>query len=119
MLISEMVISFDPASPIIAAASEASPSLPAGSAAEPELKSSFTSICGPSSPENATKLLKYNQNLVHGAFALIEEGGQDKIVVQANQMAATADPLAISRVLAAVAWQADKVEEKLTGGDKN
>jgi hypothetical protein len=31
-------------------------------------------------------------------------------------MAATADPLAISRVLSAVAWQADKVEEKLLGG---
>ncbi len=81
---------------------------------------SFTSICGPSSEGNAMKLLKYNQNLVHGAFAVIEEGGQDKIAIQANQLAASADPLAVSRILSAVAWQADKVEEKLLGGvDQN
>ncbi len=77
---------------------------------------SFASVCGPSSEGNATKLLKYNQNLVHGAFAVIEEGGQDKIAIQANQLAASADPLTISRILSAVAWQADKVEEKLLGG---
>jgi hypothetical protein len=77
---------------------------------------SFTSVCGPSSEGNAMKLLKYNQNLVHGAFAVIEEGGQDMIAVQANQLAGTADPLSVSRVLSAVAWQADKVEEKLLGG---
>jgi hypothetical protein len=77
---------------------------------------SFASICGPSSEGNAMKLLKYNQNLVHGAFAVIEEGGQDKIAIQANQLAASADPLTISRILSAVAWQADKVEEKLLGG---
>jgi hypothetical protein len=77
---------------------------------------SFTSVCGPAGEGNAMKLLKYNQNLVHGAFAVVEEGGQDKIAVQANQLAASADPLGISRVLSAVAWQADKVEEKLLGG---
>jgi membrane protease subunit (stomatin/prohibitin family) len=77
---------------------------------------SFTSVCGPSSEGNAMKLLKYNQNLVHGAFAVIEEGGQDMIAVQANQLAGTADPLAVSRALSALAWQADKVEEKLLGG---
>jgi hypothetical protein len=40
------------------------------------------------------------------------------IVVQANQLADTADPLEITRVMTAVAWQADKVEEKLGGGDR-
>jgi len=77
---------------------------------------SFTSVCGPSTEGNAVKLLKYNQNLVHGAFAVIEEEGQDKIAIQANRLAAAADPVSISRVLSAVAWQADKVEEKLLGG---
>jgi hypothetical protein len=76
----------------------------------------FASICGPSSEGNAMKLLKYNQNLVHGAFAIVEEGGQEKIAIQANQLAASADPLTVSRLLSAVAWQADKVEEKLLGG---
>jgi hypothetical protein len=40
------------------------------------------------------------------------------IVVQSNQLANMADPLAITRVMTAVAWQADKAEEKLGGGDR-
>jgi membrane protease subunit (stomatin/prohibitin family) len=78
---------------------------------------SFTSICGPSNEANAMKLLKYNTQLVHGAFAVVTAGGQDQFAIQANQLTSTADPLAISRVLSAIAYQADKVEEKLVGGD--
>jgi hypothetical protein len=39
------------------------------------------------------------------------------IVVQANQLADTADALEVTRTVSAVAWQADKAEEKLTGTD--
>ena len=41
------------------------------------------------------------------------------VVLQANQMAETLDPLEVSRVLSATAWQADRVEQRLTGGDDN
>jgi hypothetical protein len=41
------------------------------------------------------------------------------IVLQANLMAETLDPLEVTRVLSAIAWQADKVEQKLVGGDEN
>jgi len=77
----------------------------------------FWSTCGPARPEIALKLLKYNTKMLHGAFAIQSVGGSDMVVIQANEMADTADPLEISRLLAAIAWQADKVEQQLSGGD--
>jgi membrane protease subunit (stomatin/prohibitin family) len=78
----------------------------------------FRSTCGPASDRNATALLRYNAQLVHGAFAIEKIGGADMIVVQANRLAENTDPLGISRVLTAVAWQADKAEEKLLNKDE-
>ncbi|HVX10043.1 MAG TPA: SPFH domain-containing protein [Pirellulales bacterium] len=79
----------------------------------------YSSTCGPASDRVATALLRYNSGLVHGAFAIADVGGQAMVVLQANQLAETIDPLAVSRVLTAVAWQADKAEEKLLGRDEN
>ncbi len=76
----------------------------------------FHSICGPASERNAMQLLRYNTRMVHGAFAVVQQGNQEKIAIQANLLAETADALEVNRVLAAVAWQADRVEEKLLGG---
>ncbi|HVA51749.1 MAG TPA: SPFH domain-containing protein [Pirellulales bacterium] len=78
----------------------------------------YSSTCGPASDRTATALLRYNANLVHGAFAIADAGGQAMIVLGANQLAETIDPLSVSRVLTAVAWQADKAEEKLLGKDE-
>jgi len=77
----------------------------------------FSSICGPASERNAMALLRYNTKMVHGAFAVQQTSAGEMIVVQANQLADTADPLEVTRVMTAVAWQADKVEQKLGGGD--
>ena len=79
----------------------------------------YWSICGPVQPDNALTLLRYNTQMLHGAFALRAIGATEMIVLQANQMAETLDPLEVSRVLSAIAWQADKVEQKLGGGDEN
>ena len=79
---------------------------------------SLTSTCGPASEKNSMALLRYNTKMVHGAFAVQACPSGEMIVVQANQLADTADPLAITRVITAVAWQADKAEEKLGGGDR-
>lgn len=79
----------------------------------------FTSICGPASANNALVLLRYNTKMVHGAFAVVKMEDGEKVVIRANQIAQTADPLEITRVLHSVAWQADKVEEKLVGRDDN
>jgi hypothetical protein len=78
----------------------------------------YSSTCGPSTEQNAMALLKYNTKLVHGAFAVVSSPSGDMVVLQANQLADSADPLAVTRVLTALAWQADKVEEKLSGGDQ-
>ena len=79
---------------------------------------SYWSICGPVSEKNAMSLLRYNTQILHGAFAAKNVGGAEVVVIQANQLAETLDPLEVSRVLSAVAWQADQVEQKLLGGDE-
>lgn len=78
----------------------------------------YASICGPASEKNATQLLKYNLQMVHGAFAIQGTSGGEMVVIQANQLADTADALEVTRLVTAVAWQADKVEEQLAGGDQ-
>ncbi len=79
----------------------------------------YASVCGPATPQNAMLLLKLNQQMVHGAFAVQSTSSGDVVVVHANQLADTADALEVTRVLTAVAWQADKAEEKLTGSDEH
>lgn len=79
----------------------------------------YSSVCGPSSEQNAMLLLRYNLQMVHGAFAVQNTPAGEMVVMQANQLADTAAPLEVSRTISAIAWQADKVEEKLTGGDKH
>ncbi len=79
----------------------------------------YWSICGPFNEKHAKTLLSYNTKMLHGAFAVKDVAGQSTVVLQANQMAETLDPLEVSRALSAIAWQADKVEQKLVGGDEN
>ena len=78
----------------------------------------ISSVCGPASERTAMLLLRFNEQMVHGAFAVKGTSSGDMVVVQANQLADTADPLEVTRLLTAVAWQADKAEEKLVGGDQ-
>lgn len=79
---------------------------------------SFSSICGPASEKNAMILLRFNIKMVHGAFAVKKLDSGEVVVVQANQLAETADVLEITRIITAIAWQADRVEEKLGGLDQ-
>ena len=78
----------------------------------------FWSVCGPATQENSMALLRYNTSLAHGAFALAKVGDQEMIVLAANQALAGLSPLEVNRVLAAIAFQADKAEERLTGADQ-
>jgi membrane protease subunit (stomatin/prohibitin family) len=79
---------------------------------------SYQSTCGPASDQNAMALLRYNAQLAHGAFAVQSTGAGEMIVVMANQLAATADAASVTRTVTAIAWQADKAEEKLATGDQ-
>ena len=46
-------------------------------------------------------------------------GGSSIVVPQAVAAEDTAEPLEVTRLVTAVAWQADKAEEKLVGGDQH
>jgi hypothetical protein len=80
---------------------------------------SYASVCGPSTPENTLQLLKFNAQMVMGAFAVQSTPSGDVVVVCASQLAATSTALDVSRTITAIAWQADKVEERLGEGDKH
>jgi membrane protease subunit (stomatin/prohibitin family) len=80
---------------------------------------SYCSICGPSTPENAMKLLKFNAQMVMGAFCVQETPSGDVVAVCFSQLSNTATALDVSRAITSIAWQADKVEESLLGGDQN
>jgi hypothetical protein len=76
-------------------------------------------VCGPSTPENALQLLKFNAQMVMGAFGVQSGPSGDVVVVCASQLAGTCTALDVSRTITAIAWQADKVEEQIVGGDQN
>ncbi|MFK7735572.1 MAG: SPFH domain-containing protein [Pirellulaceae bacterium] len=80
---------------------------------------SFWSSCGVMNPNHATLLLRYNSQLIHGAFALQQDGDNETLVIRGNLLADTADALEITRTVTAIAWQADQFEEQLMGADLN
>lgn len=80
---------------------------------------SYSTTCGPASEQNAMAFLRYNADMIHGAFAVESAEAGDMMVIQANQLADTADALEITRAITALAWQADQVEAKILGEDQN
>ena len=62
-------------------------------------------------------LLRYNAKLVHGAFAFEKVGDHEMVTLQESLLADSLTGPLVSQVLTAIAWQADKIEEKLTGKD--
>lgn len=79
----------------------------------------YHSYCGPASQRNAMALLRYNTKMIRGAFAVEPSDSGEMITVRANQLADTVDQLEVTKTLTAIAWQADKVEEKLLGSDNH
>jgi membrane protease subunit (stomatin/prohibitin family) len=79
----------------------------------------YWSVCGPFDEKNAALLLQYNTFTIHGAFAVKNIDNKQMVVLQTNQMAETINSLDVSRILAAIAWQADEVEQRLLGTDVN
>lgn len=77
---------------------------------------SFLSFCGPAEPRHAMEFLRLNSKLTYCAFAIRASKGSEHIVVTANQLAETADPDEIRRILSEVAKWADAVEKKITRG---
>ena len=76
------------------------------------------SVCGPFQSKYAVSLLRYNSRLAYGAFAIREDGGGPMVVLQANLLPEFLSAEEIKRVLAALAWQADRVEQQLSDIDQ-
>lgn len=65
-------------------------------------------------------LLKYNTQMIDGAFAVEDTPSGEVVLVRHSQLASTVTPLDVTRIITSIAWQADRVEEKLiSGGDEN
>ncbi|NLF06457.1 MAG: SPFH domain-containing protein [Pirellulaceae bacterium] len=79
----------------------------------------YWSVCGPYNEKNAADLLRFNTGTLHGAFAVKKIGEAEMVVLQTNELAESIAALDVSRVLSAIAWQADQVEQKMVGGDVN
>lgn len=75
------------------------------------------SVCGPASEKNAAMLLRENAKLSIGAFAFQKIQGQEFIVIQNSMPVEQMSPLDVARILPALAWQADRVEERLSRQD--
>jgi Ni,Fe-hydrogenase III component G len=77
----------------------------------------FWSVCGPASEKNAATLLRHNAQLALGAFAFQKLGDQEFIVIQTSVPADSLTLVDVARIIPALAWQADRFEEKLSGED--
>ncbi len=75
------------------------------------------SACGPASDRNALTLLRFNSKLVYGAFAVRKNGESEALVLTSNVLADSLTPAAVTQIVSAIAWQADQVEEKISGKD--
>lgn len=76
---------------------------------------SIWATCGQVDASNALNLLRYNAQIVHGAFAVQTVDGNNILVIRGNLLADTADLLEIMRTVTAVAWQSSQAEQNLVG----
>jgi hypothetical protein len=76
-----------------------------------------SSVCGPATEENAMTLLRNNGKMVNAAFGIEPTEAGEMVVVESNHLADTTDPLELMRAITSLAWQADRVEEEMGGGD--
>jgi uncharacterized protein YqfA (UPF0365 family) len=78
----------------------------------------YRSLCGDASEKTAMTFLKYNTRLHHGAFAVETIDDTDRIIVHAEHLASSMNPVTAQRAIEAIAQQADRVEQKLSGQDE-
>lgn len=77
----------------------------------------FATLCGPAVADQAMNFLRYNARLVHGAFSVRDTPSGPMVTLESNLLAETVDPLEITRSVAAIAWQADRIEQQLLTTD--
>ena len=77
------------------------------------------STCGTINPSAAMTVLRNNDSVVHGAFAIRRLPDGEVLVLRANVLVDLTDAGEIAKITSAIAWQADQVEQQLSGsGDQ-
>jgi membrane protease subunit (stomatin/prohibitin family) len=75
------------------------------------------SPCGAINPASALTVLRNNDSVVHGAFAMKRMDEGEILVLKSNVLASLTDVGELAKVVSAIAWQADEVEHQLSGGN--
>jgi hypothetical protein len=73
------------------------------------------STCGTINPAAAMTVLRNNDSVVHGAFAIRRTVDGEVLVLRSNVIADLTDAGEMAKIISAVAWQADQVEQQLSG----
>ena len=73
------------------------------------------STCGTINPSAAMSVLRNNDSVVHGAFAIRRLPEGELLVLRSNLLADLTDAGEIAKIVSAIAWQADQVEQQLSG----
>jgi membrane protease subunit (stomatin/prohibitin family) len=73
------------------------------------------STCGTINPSAAMTVLRNNDSVVHGAFAIRRLPEGEILVLRSNLLADLTDAGEIAKIVSAIAWQADQVEQQLSG----
>ena len=73
------------------------------------------STCGTINPSAAMTVLRNNDSVVHGAFAIRRVPDGEVLVLRSNLLADLTDSGEMAKIISAIAWQADLVEQQLSG----
>ena len=73
------------------------------------------STCGTINPSAAMTVLRNNDSVVHGAFAIRRMAEGEVLVLRSNLLADLTDSGEMAKIISAIAWQADQVEQQLSG----
>ncbi len=74
------------------------------------------SPCGAIHQAAALTILRNNDSVVHGAFAMKRTDDGEILVIKSNVLASLTNAAELAKVISAIAWQADEVESQLSGG---
>lgn len=74
------------------------------------------SPCGAIQPSAAITVLRNNDSVVHGAFAMKRTDEGEILVLKSNLLSSLTDAAELAKVVSSIAWQADEVEQQLSGG---
>ncbi len=73
------------------------------------------SPCGAINPAAALTILRNNDSVVHGAFAIKRVDDGEILVLKSNVLSNLTSASELAKIISAIAWQADEVEQQLSG----